>query len=259
MSKVKLPHLPLWVYDIDADEACALMLPETFGIYMRLLMRQWMEGSIPADRSAILMLLRLPSERYSECLSDALRKFEEHPDEPGRLINLRLDDERRHAVAKVEKNRLSGRKGGSSKANAKADGVANAKANAKATGCIRASDSDSDSISSLPESARGKSFGALKRALGREISTGDEYKLVQYQNTLPDRITIHGDAIDSWALIERALSEAAAHGNCQSAKGAVAYVKSVVERCIQHECWPGEFPDAKSAPAKTHKIPLGTG
>ena len=138
---MKLPHMPLWVYDIESDEACALMTHEQFGVYIRLLIRQWIEGSIPADPQRLAMLIREPSERFSERFSDVLAKFDQHPEKPGRLINGRLHTERAKAVDKVEKNRIAGRKGGLSK-------EANALADAKANAAIRASDSEYISESS---------------------------------------------------------------------------------------------------------------
>ena len=149
---MKLPHMPLWVYDVETDETCALMSPEAFGIYVKLLMRQWIEGSIPADEAALLRLLRLPSERYSGCLANALAKFSPCNGNPDRLANARLTEERDKAVAKVEKNRLAGRKGGLASANAQADGGADA----QATAPIRAYDSDSNTSSSGKGGAGGK-------------------------------------------------------------------------------------------------------
>ena len=48
-----LPHMPLWVYDIEADEDCSLMTLEEFGAFMRLLIRQWIEGSIPSEKKRL--------------------------------------------------------------------------------------------------------------------------------------------------------------------------------------------------------------
>lgn len=122
--------------------------------------------------------------------------------------------------------------------------------------------SDSDSVSVSVNSSlsggnakggddRTRAFEALSIAVGRSVSTSDDYKLTQYHAGLPDTVTIHGGEVDSWALIARALTEAAVHGSCQNASGAIKYVQAVCARCIQHECWPGEFIDEKPKPVST--------
>jgi len=231
------------------------MTAEQFGIYVRLLIRQWIEGSIPADHDMLAALIRVPSERLSERFSNVIAKFEQHPDNPARLINARLADERDKATAKVEKNRLAGRKGGSTKANAKADAKANAKANDVANGSIRASDSASDSNTLSSDVARANAIAALERVVGYQVTSSNEYQLQQYVGRLPDPVRIHGKDYSPWELTARALSSAAEHADCKTPNQAIKYIRPVCERCIRDECWPGEF-DAKGKPKPRETVTL---
>lgn len=163
MSKSKLPHMPLWVYDIEADESCRLMTAEQFGVYVRMLIRQWVEGSVPADTGALSILVGVPKRKLDGQFETVLSKFHPKADDPTRLINLRCFEERDNAVSKVEKNRQAGRKGG--EANAKA----NAKANGTATASIHASGCGSESESSPEGGCGGKPIEAvLRRMKGRK-------------------------------------------------------------------------------------------
>lgn len=213
MSKSKLPHMPLWVYDIESDESCALMTAEQFGVYVRLLIRQWIEGSIPADPNMLAALIRVPSERLSECFSNVVAKFEQHPDKPDRLVNPRLADERDKAIAKVEKNRLAGRKGGSRKAYAKANAKADAKANDIANGSIRASDSESNTLSSDRGDARGdagpwrhyanqimQAYPKGRRGLLGSALNAIGCAIRDLMQSPPDGVEPNPDAVADWLL-----------------------------------------------------------
>jgi uncharacterized protein YdaU (DUF1376 family) len=144
---IKLPHMPLWVYDIDTDRDCRRMPDATFGRYMRLLIRQWIEGSVPATPAEAMRdaMLDPGSEGDTQSLLD--RKFSALDGSARR--NGKCDEERQKAIQKILVNREAARKGGKSKrrrrsgANAKANALADAQANAP----IRASDSDSVSSS----------------------------------------------------------------------------------------------------------------
>lgn len=62
------------------------------GCYIRLLCHQWQEGSIPADRSAIALLCKA---KNGTAIDEALACFQQMSRHPGRLINKRLEKERK--------------------------------------------------------------------------------------------------------------------------------------------------------------------
>lgn len=131
--------MPLWVYDIDTDRDCRKMPDAEFGRYMRLLIRQWIEGSVPATPAECVRdaVLDPGSEGDIQSLLD--RKFSLKSGTERR--NPKCAEERDIAVAKCQTNRANGSLGGRPKA--KSNGYPNAKPN----GSIRASGSGSDSSS----------------------------------------------------------------------------------------------------------------
>jgi len=110
MSDVKLPHMPLWVYDIESDEDCVLMTPAEFGIFVRLLIRQWIEDSVPENPVVLAKLLRYPESDVMAWLEYYGHKMPAGGD--GRRRNDRLTGEREDAVRKVLQNRENGKRGG---------------------------------------------------------------------------------------------------------------------------------------------------
>src|ERR1035437_9082576 len=84
----KLRWFPFHIDDWQTDERVALMGPATRGTYLTLLIHQWREGSIPADRSQIKRLLLSPKDPmtvkleeddsldYDAILDQVLRCFE---------------------------------------------------------------------------------------------------------------------------------------------------------------------------------------
>lgn len=91
----------------------------------------------------------------------------------------------------------------------------------------------------------------MQRALGRRTTSSDDAHLDRYVDGLNgSSVVVHGEQVEHWALVHRAIVEAAKHGDCQTAKGLVRYVGQIVERCMQHECWPGEFPSGDGGQRK---------
>jgi uncharacterized protein YdaU (DUF1376 family) len=99
-----LPYFPFYPADWLRDERVLLMSSEAEGKYIRLLSYQWTEGSIPADRSAIALLCK----GDSSAIDEALKCFVKAPGKRGRLINQRLENERK----KLEDYRNSKKKAG---------------------------------------------------------------------------------------------------------------------------------------------------
>ena len=80
-----------------SDQKVTLMSPAGEGNYIRLLCYSWEEGSIPADRSAIVKLCKgIDGPEIDEALSCFVKSKKD-----GRLINKRLEKERN----KLETNR----------------------------------------------------------------------------------------------------------------------------------------------------------
>lgn len=59
MAKTEdLPYMPLYIKDFLVDEAVVCMTNEQLGAYVRLLMHNWLEGSVPDDEQKLAMLAR---------------------------------------------------------------------------------------------------------------------------------------------------------------------------------------------------------
>lgn len=154
---IALPHMPLFVVDLETDETCRLMDDACFGAYVRCLVRQWIEGSLPAAPETVARLVGSPVKRVATFL-DA--KF---PVADGRRRNPKLAALRSEKLAKVETNRANGRHGGRPPKHnqSETDGFSETETNGLAkeepSGSIRASDSVSDScISSSRVGVQGK-------------------------------------------------------------------------------------------------------
>lgn len=136
MADVKLPHMPLWVYDIDTDEDCRAMPDATFGRYMRLMIRQWIEGSVPADAALCVRTGMLDHDAAADVKSLLDRKFSVR--DGSRRLNARCKQEREAATEKVLALRRNGSKGGRKKADGEPF--------AEPDGSIRASGCGSESL-----------------------------------------------------------------------------------------------------------------
>jgi uncharacterized protein YdaU (DUF1376 family)/ribosomal protein S27E len=80
----EFPYMQLWVAELMSDRKVLAMTNEEFGIYMRLLCAQWLDGPIPmSDAIAISSVSVLP-ERVLSCFS--MREHE-------KLVNQRLEKE----------------------------------------------------------------------------------------------------------------------------------------------------------------------
>ena len=89
---LNLPYFPFYPADFMSDERVQVMSMEGKGVYIHLLSVEWREGSIPADRSAIVLLCKGQDGPH---IDEAILCFRKHPRKPGRLYNHRLDIERR--------------------------------------------------------------------------------------------------------------------------------------------------------------------
>ena len=101
MPKDKLPYYKFWVADFELDPNVRVMTLEEVGLYIRILNRIWMDGSVPDDPSLIARLIGADPEevkrgypRVRECLVESDTSGLTHP---------RLELERQHATARASK------------------------------------------------------------------------------------------------------------------------------------------------------------
>ena len=150
---IALPHMPLFVVDIETDEMCRLMGDAPFGAYIRCLIRLWIEGSLPAEPSAVSKLVGSPVDRLAKFL-DA--KFPVGAD--GRRRNPKLEEIRHDRMEKSAKNReAAGKRWGSERtSNRTCERITERTSVGIADAMPRTSDSVSDSGSSLWVGVQGK-------------------------------------------------------------------------------------------------------
>lgn len=102
--------------DARGDEVFMLMTYEQQGIYRALLDQQWVEGSIPSDERQLATILRLTPGKFKKCWTLISAKFQQTSD--GRLINIKLDSQRKKLDAYIEEQQKRGQIGGRRKADA---------------------------------------------------------------------------------------------------------------------------------------------
>jgi hypothetical protein len=109
-GRIKRPAYQWYPADADSDEVFKLMTYEQEGVYRRLLDHQWLEGSIPADPQIIASLLpKMPRDRFVEIWPLISAKF--RPRVPGRLVNDKLESQRRELDKFVRVQTAKSRKG----------------------------------------------------------------------------------------------------------------------------------------------------
>lgn len=115
MKKNDAPAFRLYAADFLADENVAMMdLAET-GAYVRLLLFQWREGSIPADPLKLARLLNIPSKALA-LLWPALEPcFIPMRNNDDRLVNPRMERERKLAASLRRDRASAGSRGGKAK------------------------------------------------------------------------------------------------------------------------------------------------
>lgn len=115
--------MPVYVADLITDEAVKVMTNSEFGIYMKLLFHQWIEGSIPAAPEFLSRIVGEDQDRFNEFWPIMAGKFD--PAGEGRLANPKLVEVRAKQDERHEDLAERGRRGGKQRA-------ANAQAKAQA-------------------------------------------------------------------------------------------------------------------------------
>jgi uncharacterized protein YdaU (DUF1376 family) len=114
-DRIKRPAYQWYVGDARNDEVFMLMSYEQQGIYRALLDHQWIEGSIPRDVELVAGLLpKITLERFAQVWPLISTKFQPHGTD--RLINARLEGQRRELEDYIAEQRKRGAEGGRRKA-----------------------------------------------------------------------------------------------------------------------------------------------
>jgi uncharacterized protein YdaU (DUF1376 family) len=114
---MKSPAFQLYVNDWLGSPQITLMDPSEEGAYIRLLCYAWADPdcSLPDDDEVLAKLSRL-NEGWFNGASTKIRKcFVPHAEKSGRLVNLRLLEERKKQEAWREKSRIGGMNSGRSR------------------------------------------------------------------------------------------------------------------------------------------------
>lgn len=107
----KAPAFMVYPKDFLSDEKVELMTNQEVGCYWKLLCRQWLEGSIPADIPKIAKLVGEDGSAMAQLWTAIGSCFVEAPGKPGRLVNARLEEERRKQELHRKERSQSGSKG----------------------------------------------------------------------------------------------------------------------------------------------------
>jgi uncharacterized protein YdaU (DUF1376 family) len=112
MTQQKSHPMPWWPRDFAADEHVLLMTMEAEGVYRRLLDHQWLHGSIPDDLDQLAALCKqMPVKRFRALWLSVVPCFVPVVDQPGRLVNQRLERVRAEAEAYRAAKARGGRAG----------------------------------------------------------------------------------------------------------------------------------------------------
>lgn len=123
-DRIKRPAYQWYVADARNDEIYMLMTYEQRGIYRELLDHQWVNGSVPADPALLAALLHMDLERFRQVWPLIMGKFQPHQE--GRLLNAKLEAQRRELDAYIEEQRRRGATGGRRRADQLANRLATA-------------------------------------------------------------------------------------------------------------------------------------
>ena len=188
MTAEQAPAFQFYAADFLSDEEQELMSCAQAGAYVRLLARQWIEGSVPADLPALAKLAGAKSLREMEKLWPAIAPKFKPNGTAGRLVNARLEREREKQRAWREGLADNGRRGATARWGK--DGPANGPAIAKQKQgqCARNASSLSTLQSSevrtpLPPKG-GESFARFWTAYPRKVGKGAALKA--WQRIKPD-------------------------------------------------------------------------
>lgn len=119
----KSPAFQFYANEWLSSTKIALMTPAQEGAYIRLLCHAWNDPdcSIPDSDEELAALSRLGEGWFKDGSTKIRKCFEPHPEIPGRLVNLRLLEERAKQETWREKSRLGGIQSGKTRKGGKND------------------------------------------------------------------------------------------------------------------------------------------
>jgi uncharacterized protein YdaU (DUF1376 family) len=112
MSKEKAPAFQFYPKDFVADGNVASMSLQERGAYVTLLCVCWLEQSLPDDVARLGRMVGATAPQMRRIWPAIRACFREHPDEQGRLIHPRLEQERKSQAEFRLKQAENGKKGG---------------------------------------------------------------------------------------------------------------------------------------------------
>lgn len=106
------PWFSLYVDDFIGSETVTVCSNRALGCYMKLLCYQWRHKSIPADPKKLAAICGERSLIFSKLWTELREKFPDSIHQEGRLVNRRMEVERRHANSLSKTRANIGSKGG---------------------------------------------------------------------------------------------------------------------------------------------------
>lgn len=106
------PWFSLYVDDFIGSETVTVCSNRALGCYMKLLCYQWRHKSIPADMKKLAAIVGERPLIFAKVWTELREKFPDSVHREGRLVNRRMEVERRHANSLSKTRAQTGRKGG---------------------------------------------------------------------------------------------------------------------------------------------------
>ena len=103
----KMPAFPLYASDFDMDTNT--WTNEEVGVYLRLLLAEWVNGGLPDDPQKLAKIVRISRKKFLNVFKNISHKF--HKNGNGLLENKRLEKERQDKLNFLEQQSKSGKKG----------------------------------------------------------------------------------------------------------------------------------------------------
>lgn len=119
-----------WPSDWLTDERVRLMSPAARGAYIDLLCHCWIEGSIPACSTQCARIVGIEQSAFESLWSELCACFSEHPERAGRMIQERMERERRFAEGRRKSRSDRGKRAASARWGAQRRRHANGNADA---------------------------------------------------------------------------------------------------------------------------------
>ena len=113
----KLPRMDMYWQDFFGDPRVMMMTPEQEWAYLRLIGISWLTGPLPSDPKALRALLKnVSAAKFKRIWIQVGECFSQTSD--GKLIQKRVESERKKALEKIEKARAAGQASAEKRASA---------------------------------------------------------------------------------------------------------------------------------------------